>query len=166
MATHMKWRLAILAVCALCLDSATSSQQIMKQLTAGFTKALQVCRTELNLGDHIMADFMNFWREEYELVNRDLGCAISCIAGKLELLTDELTMHHDNAKEFAMKHGADEDMAKQLVTMIHDCEKSNDGVADDCDRVLEITKCFRTKIHELKWAPSMEIILEEIMTEI
>lgn len=53
-----------------------------------------------------MQDFMNFWREEYELVNRELGCAISCIAAKLDLLTEDLRMHHDNAREFAIKHGA------------------------------------------------------------
>lgn len=129
-------------------------------------KALGACRKELNLGDHIMQDFMNFWREEYELVNRDLGCAISCIALKLDLLGDDFNMHHGNAQEFAMKHGADEVLAKQLVTMIHACEEANAGVDDDCQRMLEITKCFRTKIHELKWAPSVEVILEEVMTEV
>lgn len=57
-------------------------------------------------------------------------------------------------------------MAKQLVSMIHECEKANEGGDDDCKRVLEVAKCFRTKIHELKWAPSMEVILDEIMTEL
>lgn len=60
----------------------------------------------------------------------------------------------------------DEDIAKQLVSMIHECERNNEGDSDDCQRVLEISKCFRTKIHELKWAPSMEVLLEEIMTEV
>lgn len=49
--------------------------------------------------------------------------------------------------------------------MIHECEKSNAGVADECMKTLEVAKCFRTKIHELKWAPDMETILEEIMTD-
>lgn len=51
---------------------------------------------------------MNFWREEYELVNRELGCAIGCIASKLNLLSDDLKMHHGNAQQFAMNHGAGE----------------------------------------------------------
>lgn len=59
----------------------------------------------------------------------------------------------------------DDDLAKQLVQMIHDCEKQFTDITDDCSKTLEISKCFRTKIHELKWAPSMETILEELMTE-
>ncbi|CAK1584135.1 unnamed protein product [Parnassius mnemosyne] len=168
MAIFTKWRLLVLSFMCLTiqLEEVMSSQEIMKTLTTGFMKALGACRKELNLGDHIMQDFMNFWREEYDLVNRELGCAISCIALKLNLLEDDFKMHHGNAQEFAMKHGADEALAKQLVTMIHECEKANEGGDDDCQRMLEIAKCFRTKIHELKWAPSMEVILEEIMTEV
>ncbi|XP_014368560.2 general odorant-binding protein 1 [Papilio machaon] len=163
-----RWRLV--AVCVLCAalrpPAASASQQVMKQLTVGFMKAMDVCRKEMNLGDHILQDFMNFWREEYELVNRELGCAITCIVVKLNLITEDFKMHHDNAREFAIKHGADEDIAKQLVSIIHDCERSNEAESDECLRVLEISKCFRTKIHQLNWAPSMEVLLEEIMTEI
>lgn len=57
-------------------------------------------------------------------------------------------------------------MAKQLVEMLHECEKSQTSIADDCLKTLEISKCFRTKIHDLKWAPSMEEIIEELMTEV
>nr|WHU27524.1 odorant binding protein 3 [Heliconius charithonia] len=141
------------------------SQEIMHKLTKGFASAFEQCKQELNLGDNIMQDFMNYWREEYELLNRDTGCAIMCMAQKHDLLTED-GIHHEKVHGFTKSHGADDEVAKQLVTMIHECEKSNAGVPDECMKTLEVAKCFRTKIHELKWAPDMETILEEIMTDI
>ncbi|XP_050668364.1 general odorant-binding protein 1-like [Leptidea sinapis] len=144
----------------------TASQDIMKNLTKGFGKMLDACKNELNLGDHIIQDFYNYWKEEYALVNRDVGCAIICMAAKHDLITDDMKLHHGNTHEFAKSHGADDEVAKQIVAMIHDCETSHASNNDDCSKTLEIAKCFRTKIHELKWAPSMEDIIEEIMTDI
>ncbi|XP_072942524.1 general odorant-binding protein 1-like [Epargyreus clarus] len=168
MAANTKWRLVAICVVSLAfnVDIAISSQEIMKKLTTGFSKVLDQCKQELNLGDHIMQDFYNFWREEYELVNRDVGCAIMCMASKHDLVTDEMKLHHGKAHEFAKTHGADDDTAKQLVTMIHECESTHAGVSDDCSMVLEIAKCFRTKIHALKWAPDMETVIEEVMAEV
>ncbi|CAH2089076.1 unnamed protein product [Euphydryas editha] len=166
MAWNSKWRLAVVICLLLHVHWASSSQEIMKKLTTGFVKAVETCKQELNLGDHIMQDFLNYWREEYDLVNRDTGCVIMCMASKLDLITDDMKLHHGKAHEFAKSHGADDDLAKQLVDMIHECEKTHATVQDDCMKTLEIAKCFRTKIHVLKWAPSMETILEEIMTEV
>ncbi|XP_047536248.1 general odorant-binding protein 1-like [Vanessa atalanta] len=166
MAWNTKWRLTFFVCLLYQVYYVSSSQEVMKKLTTGFAKALDQCKEELGLGDHIIQDFFNYWREEYELVNRDMGCAIMCMASKLDLITDDMKIHHGNAHEFAKSHGADDDMAKQLVNIIHECEKVHVGVVDDCMKTLEIAKCFRTKIHDLKWAPSMETILEEIMTEV
>ncbi|CAG9564369.1 unnamed protein product [Danaus chrysippus] len=159
------WRLLFAAGVLSLAPGASASQEIMKKLTTGFAKAMEECKAELNLGDHIIQDFMNYWREEYELLNRDTGCAIMCMASKHDLVTEDMKIHHENAHEFAKSHGADDDLAKQLVQMIHDCEKQFTDITDDCSKTLEISKCFRTKIHELKWAPSMETILEELMIE-
>ncbi|OWR47910.1 pheromone binding protein 2 [Danaus plexippus plexippus] len=159
------WRLLFAAGVLSLAQGTLASQEIMKKLTTGFVKAMEECKAELNLGDHIIQDFMNYWREEYELLNRDTGCAIMCMASKHDLITEDMKIHHENAHEFAKSHGADDDLAKQLVQMIHDCEKQFTDITDDCSKTLEISKCFRTKIHELKWAPSMETILEELMTE-
>ncbi|CAG4989301.1 unnamed protein product [Colias eurytheme] len=166
MASRTRWRL--LAVCAVCLQilEVQSSQEIMKKLTTGFAKALDECKKELNLGDHIMQDFINYWKEEYELINRDVGCAIMCMASKHDLITDDMKLHHGKTHEFAKSHGADDEMAKQIVTMIHECENTHADNNDDCNKTLEIAKCFKTKIHELKWAPSMETIIEEILTDL
>lgn len=141
----------------------TASKELISKMSTGFTKVVDQCKTELNVGEHIMQDMYNFWREEYELVNRDLGCMIMCMAVKLDLIGADQKMHHGKAEDFAKSHGADDAVAKQLVGMIHDCENTHQGVEDGCSRTLEVAKCFRTKIHELKWAPSMEVVMEEIM---
>nr|AKA27976.1 pheromone binding protein 2 [Atrijuglans hetaohei] len=166
MAASSKWRVMMVAVLLSTMTQVLGSQEIMKKLTLGFSKALDQCKKEMNIQDHIMQDFYNFWREEYSLVNREMGCAMLCLASKLDLVTDDNKLHHTNAREFAKSHGADDDLAKQLIDMIHECEKVHEGIQDDCVKVLEIAKCFRTKIHDLKWAPSMETVLEEVMTEI
>nr|WKR38878.1 pheromone binding protein 1 [Spodoptera frugiperda] len=160
-----RWRV-VCVVCALCLTSAVlASQDLMVKMTKGFSKVVDDCKTELNIGDHIMQDMYNYWREEYQLINRDMGCMVLCMAKKLDLMEDQ-KMHHGKAEEFAKSHGADDDVAKKLVSIIHECEQQHAAVADECMRALEVAKCFRTKIHELKWAPSMEVIMEEMMTAV
>lgn len=57
----------------------------------------------------------------------------------------------------------DEETAKQLVVLCHECEKTHEAIEEPCSRILEVAKCFRTKIHELKWAPSMSVVMEEMM---
>ncbi|XP_073954197.1 general odorant-binding protein 1 [Choristoneura fumiferana] len=167
MAAVTKWRILSLTICfTLGVFQVESSADVMKKLTTGFATALEKCKNELNIPDAVMQDFYNFWREDYELVNREMGCAIMCMASKFDLVTDEQKLHHGNAHEFAKSHGADDDMAKQLVTILHECETQAASIIDDCSKTLEIAKCFRSKIHGLKWAPSMETILEEVMTEV
>nr|QJZ31461.1 pheromone binding protein 1 [Phauda flammans] len=141
------------------------SQDIMKDLTIQFGKALSTCKKELDLPDTIMADFKNFWNDGYELSNRFTGCAIMCLSSKLDLLDPEGKLHHGNAQEFAMKHGADATMAKQLTDLIHNCEKSITPTEDDCINVLEVAKCFKAEIHKLNWAPNMDLIVGELLAE-
>lgn len=61
---------------------------------------------QLNLPDSINVDFMNFWKDDYEVTNRDTGCAIICLSTKLELISPDGTLHHGNTLEYAKKHGA------------------------------------------------------------
>ncbi|GBP25926.1 Pheromone-binding protein [Eumeta japonica] len=56
---------------------------------------------------------------------------------------------------------ADEETAQQLIDIVHNCEKQTSGGDDPCATMVEVAKCFRIKIHELKWVPSMEILLDE-----
>ncbi|CAD0202894.1 unnamed protein product [Chrysodeixis includens] len=162
----MSVRLAL--VVALCLVARVhSSQDVIKNLSINFAKPLEDCKKEMDLPDSVTTDFYNFWKEGYEMTNRQTGCAILCLSSKLELLDQELKLHHGKAQEFAQKHGADEAMAKQLVQMIHSCTETTPDAADDpCMKTLHVAKCFKAKIHDLNWAPSMELIIGEVLAEV
>lgn len=54
-------------------------------------------------------------------------------------------------------------MANKLVSILHECTIV---MEDPCIMVLETAKCFRTRIHELKWAPTMDLVIEEVLTEV
>ncbi|KAI5637913.1 PBP/GOBP family domain-containing protein [Phthorimaea operculella] len=137
----------------------------MKTISINFGKALNECKKEMELPDSIDTDFMNFWKEDYEVTNRFTGCAIMCLSTKLDLVSPDGTLHHGNAQEFVKKHGADETMAKKLVELLHGCEKSAPDVEDGCAKVLTVAKCFKAEIHKLNWAPNMDLIVAEVLAE-
>ncbi|KAJ8717551.1 hypothetical protein PYW07_005481 [Mythimna separata] len=141
------------------------SKDAMKYITSGFVKVLEECKHELNMNDQIMADLYHFWKLDYALLSRDTGCAIICMSKKLDLMDANGRMHHGNAQEFALKHGAGDDVASKIVTIIHDCEKKFERDDDECLRVLEVAKCFRSGIHELDWQPKVEVIVTEVLTD-
>lgn len=60
----------------------------------------------MELPESVTKDFMNFWKDDYQLTDRSTGCAIMCLSSKLDLLDAEYNLHHGNAQEFAKKHGA------------------------------------------------------------
>ena len=142
------------------------SSDAMRHIANGFLKVLDQCKHELGLTDQIVVDLYQFWKLQYALLNRDTGCAIICMSKKLDLLDGTGRMHHGNTQEFAVSHGATDEVASKVVVVIRDCEKQQEGEQDDCVRVLEVAKCFRTAIHELNWAPNMEVVVDELLTEI
>nr|QIJ45734.1 phenomenon binding protein [Glyphodes pyloalis] len=143
-----------------------SSVDLMQKMTVNFGRAFEVCKKELDLPDSLNQEFFNFWKEDYQLTNRQAGCALLCMSKKLDLVDPEGNMHHGNAQEYAKKHGADDAVAKQLVDLIHGCEKTAAKIEDECERALNIATCFKAEIHKLKWAPDMEVVLAEILTEV
>lgn len=62
-------------------------------------------------------------------------------------------------------HVPGDEVASKIVQIIHGCEKKHERDDDECLRVLEVAKCFRTGIHELDWQPKVEVIVEEVLTE-
>ncbi|XP_047030718.1 general odorant-binding protein 1-like [Helicoverpa zea] len=156
----------VLVVLAVSVRKAEPSKDAMQYITSGFVKVLEECKHELNLNEQILADLFHFWKLEYSLLGRDTGCAIICMSKKLDLLDANGRMHHGNAAEFAKKHGAGDEVASKIVTIIHECEKKHEQDGDECLRVLEVAKCFRTGIHDLDWQPKVEVIVSEVLTEI
>ena len=57
-------------------------------------------------------------------------------------------------------------MAKELVTTVHECEQKHEMEEDPCLRALEIAKCFRGAMHEINWAPKVDVVITEILTEV
>nr|AOE47732.1 odorant binding protein OBP5 [Ips acuminatus] len=142
------------------------SKEVMKQMTINFAKPMEACKQELNVPDAVMQDFFNFWKEGYQITNREAGCVILCLAKKLELLDQDMNLHHGKAMEFAMKHGADEAMAKQLLDIAHSCEKVITIVADDpCQTMLNLAMCFKAEIHKLDWAPTLDVAVGELLAD-
>nr|AVZ44710.1 pheromone binding protein 1 [Grapholita molesta] len=162
-------QIKLILVAFMCLSLSKlvdSSQQVIKDMGENFGKALDVCKQEMDLPDSIYMDFMNFWKEDYELTNRFTGCAIMCLSKKLELVDPDLQLHHGNAKDFAMKHGADENLAADLVKIIHDCGNSVPPQEDQCMHVLEWAKCFKKEIHKRDLAPPMDVVVGEVLAEV
>ncbi|KAI8420547.1 hypothetical protein MSG28_009009 [Choristoneura fumiferana] len=158
--------LVALVALAIGVSEIDSSADTMKDLTSGFLKVLDECKKELNLPDDIINDFYHYWKEDYSLLKRDTGCAIVCMSKKLELIDTSGKIHHGNAEDFAVKHGAADDVATKLVAILHECENTHDAIEDLCMKALEIAKCFRTNIHQLNWAPKMDVIITEVLTDV
>ncbi|XP_053614541.1 pheromone-binding protein [Plodia interpunctella] len=163
---NMKLLVQIIAAVVVLMAGVDSSADIMKELSINFGEALDTCKKELDLPDSINMDFYNFWKEDYEITNRLTGCAIKCLSEKLEMVDADGKLHHGNAHEFATKHGADDAMAKQLVDLIHGCEKSVPANDDACLVVLSIANCFKKEIHKLNWAPNMDLVVGEVLAEV
>ncbi|KAJ2948748.1 hypothetical protein O0L34_g8009 [Tuta absoluta] len=157
---------AVIVVLAVSSKYVEGSSETMKAITSGFMKALDECRHELNLSDHVIRDLYFYWKEDYTLLERETGCAIVCMSHKLNILDSSGKIHHGNTKEFAMTHGAADDIASQLVTSLHECEGKMVDIEDTCMRALEIAKCFRSSIDKLKWTPKMDVIITEVLTDI
>ncbi|XP_032519595.1 pheromone-binding protein-like [Danaus plexippus] len=142
------------------------SNEVMKGITSSFFKVLDECKRELGLTDNVLTDLYYFWKQDHPLMHRDTGCAIVCMSQKLNLLDTIGKLHHGNAQEFAINHGAGEQMAKKLVTMVHECEQQFMEQEDSCLRALDVAKCFRTAMHDVNWAPKFDIIVTEVLTEV
>lgn len=47
-----------------------------------------------------MDSFHKFWSEEFDVVQREVGCAIICMSNKFQLMHDDANMHHANMTEY------------------------------------------------------------------
>ncbi|GBP25920.1 General odorant-binding protein 2 [Eumeta japonica] len=159
------WRaLVVAAVVSAAARPSEGTAEVMSHVSVHFGKALQECREESGLTEEMMEEFHHFWREDFEVVHRELGCAIICMSTKLSLLDDNTRMHHDNMDEYVKSFPAGEVLSKRMVEMIHTCEKKYDDIADDCERVVKIAACFKADCQAAGIAPEMamlEVVMEK-----
>nr|AFH02842.1 general odorant binding protein 2 [Grapholita molesta] len=132
--------------------------EVMSLVTAHFGKALEQCREESQLSPEVLDEFHNFWREDFEVVHRELGCAIICMSNKFSLLQDDARMHHDNMHDYILSFPKGDVLSAKMVELIHNCEKQYDDISDDCSRVVKVAACFKVGATQAGIAPEVAMI--------
>nr|ALJ93807.1 general odorant-binding protein 2 [Athetis dissimilis] len=160
----MTSKYCILVVVAAVASSVMATQEVMSHVTAHFGKALEECREESGLSAEILEEFQHFWREDFEVVHRELGCAIICMSNKFSLLKDDSRMHHVNMHDYVKGFPNGEVLSARLVELIHNCEKQYDSLPDDCDRVVKVAACFKVDSKAAGIAPEVAMI-EAVMEQ-
>nr|AII15785.1 general odorant-binding protein 2 [Sitotroga cerealella] len=147
-------------VCGLVLAAARvrGDAEVMSHVTAHFGKALDECREESGLTPEIMEEFRHFWREDFEVVHRELGCAIICMSNKFSLLQEDTRIHHMNMHDYVKSFPNGEILSGKMVELLHNCEKMYDDLTDDCDRVVKVSACFKAGAQKAGIAPEVAMI--------
>ncbi|CAG5020062.1 unnamed protein product [Parnassius apollo] len=143
---------------AFVLDPVTGTAEALSHATADFGMALEECRGESGLTKETMDEFKIFWSEDFEVVHRELGCALICMSNKLALMHDDARMHHTNMHDYILSFPEGELLSKKMVQMIHTCEKQYDDIEDDCSRVVKVAACFKVMAKEDGIAPEVTMI--------
>ncbi|KAG6450958.1 general odorant-binding protein 2 [Manduca sexta] len=151
-------RLILVVVVVFITDSVMGTAEVMSHVTAHFGKALEECREESGLPVEVMDEFKHFWREDFEVVHRELGCAIICMSNKFELLQDDTRIHHVNMHDYIKSFPNGQVLSEKMVQLIHNCEKQYDDIADDCDRVVKVAACFKKDAKKEGIAPEVAMI--------
>nr|QRF70946.1 general odorant-binding protein [Semiothisa cinerearia] len=153
----MKCVLALLMVAVVC-QMAAGTAEVMSHVAAHFGKALNECREESGLSPNILEEFHHFWSEDFEVVHRELGCALICMSNKLTLLQDDVRMHHLNMHDYVKSFPKGDVLSAKLVELIHNCEKQYNEIPDDCDRVVKVAACFKDDAKKAGIAPEVAMI--------
>nr|AXF48747.1 odorant-binding protein GOBP2 [Lobesia botrana] len=125
------------------VERVAGTAEVMSHVTAHFGKALEQCREESQLSPEILEEFQHFWREDFEVVHRELGCAIICMSNKFSLLQDDARMHHENMHDYVKGFPQGDVLSAKMVELIHNCEKQFDDMTDECERVVKVAACFK-----------------------
>nr|UDM59725.1 putative general odorant binding protein 2 [Corcyra cephalonica] len=132
--------------------------EVMSHVTAHFGKALEECRQESGLTEEIMEEFKHFWSDDFEIVHRELGCAIICMSNKFSLMQEDSRMHHQNMNEYVKSFPNGEVLSAKMVELIHNCEKIYDDIEEDCSRVVKVAACFKRDATKEGIAPEVAMI--------
>ncbi|CAH0724111.1 unnamed protein product, partial [Brenthis ino] len=146
--------LAVLAV----VPKVKSTAEVMSHVTAHFGKALEECREESGLSPEVLEQFQHFWSEDFEVVHRELGCALICMSNKFALMHDDARMHHVNMHDYVKSFPNGELLSEKMVNLIHNCEKVHDDVEDECSRVVKVAACFKESAKKEGIAPEVTMI--------
>nr|QEI46781.1 general odorant-binding protein 2 [Galleria mellonella]QID58964.1 odorant-binding protein [Galleria mellonella] len=132
--------------------------EVMSHVSAHFGKTLEECREESGLTAEIMEEFKHFWSDDFDIVHRELGCAIICMSNKFSLMKDDSRIHHVNMHDYVKSFPNGEVLAAKMVELIHNCEKKYDDIEDDCTRVMKSAACFKQDAKKEGIAPEVAMI--------
>ncbi|VVC97941.1 unnamed protein product [Leptidea sinapis] len=152
----MDW--AAFFLVAIVVSYVEGTAEVMSHVTAHFGKSLEECREESGLSPEVLEAFQHFWSEDFEVVHRELGCALICMSNKFSLMNDDATMHHVNMHDYIKGFPQGELLSEKMVGLIHNCEKQFDDVKDDCSRVVKVAACFKVDAKKAGIAPEVAMI--------
>ncbi|XP_041984554.1 general odorant-binding protein 2-like [Aricia agestis] len=138
--------------------SIEGTAEVMSHVTAHFGKSLEECREESGLTKDVMEEFQHFWSENFEVVHRELGCAIICMSNKFSLMHDDARVHHVNMADYIKGFPNGEVLSDRMVQMIHNCEKQFEDIDDECSRVVKTAACFKEDCKKAGIAPEVAMI--------
>ncbi|XP_013162827.1 PREDICTED: general odorant-binding protein 2-like [Papilio xuthus] len=149
-----------LAGLALTAAPAAATAEIMSHVTAHFGQTLEECREESGLTMDMMEAFAHYWSEDFgkATVQREFGCALICMSHKFSLLQDDVRLHHLNMDDYIRSFPNGELLSTKMVSMIHECERQYDSVEDDCDRIVDVSLCFRSAAQREGIAPNLAMV--------
>nr|QHI06948.1 odorant-binding protein 2 [Helopeltis theivora]QHI42033.1 odorant-binding protein 4 [Glyphodes caesalis] len=140
------------------VSSVKSTAEVMSHVTAHFGKALEECREESQLSAEILEEFKHFWSEDFEVVHRELGCALICMSNKFSLLQEDTRIHHINMHDYVKSFPNGEVLSAKMVELLHNCEKQYDTITDDCERTVKMAACFKKDAKAEGIAPEITMI--------
>nr|AZB49389.1 general odorant-binding protein 2 [Heortia vitessoides] len=150
------WYFAGLVLAA--VSSVIGTAEVMSHVTAHFGKALEECRDESGLSPEVLEEFKHFWSEDFDVVHRELGCALICMSNKFSLLQDDTRIHHVNMHDYVKSFPNGEVLSARMVELLHNCEKKFDDVTDDCSRTVKVAACFKVDAKKEGIAPEVAMI--------
>ncbi|XP_028175120.1 pheromone-binding protein-like [Ostrinia furnacalis] len=133
---------------------------VLKTASISYGRKVYPCLQELHLGEDILTDLLNYWKEDYEFTNKDIGCAVICVHQKLHLLDTTGGLDPPHTQAFVQAAGGDVSMGKYVSYLYKSCEKVANAT-DPCVKALEATNCFRKAVHRAQWSPNKPIVIEK-----
>ncbi|CAH2240941.1 jg9677 [Pararge aegeria aegeria] len=148
----------VIVVMATVSRPVSGTAEAMSHVTAHFGKALEECRGESGLSPEVLEQFQHFWSEDFEVVHRELGCALICMSNKFSLMQDDARIHHINMHDYVKSFPKGELLSEKMVELIHNCEKEHNNIEDDCSRVVKVAACFKVNAKKEGIAPEVTMI--------
>ncbi|CAD0202893.1 unnamed protein product [Chrysodeixis includens] len=133
--------------------SADHEIAVMRSVTASVGDVVLECQNEMHFDNVVIHDLVNIWTESNELLNPETGCVMLCVLVKMELVDHGGKVQKAESDAFLRAMGADDRIAGKLVELFELCQRATSRIKDMCEFALQMTKCFRYGIFELRWVP-------------